>query len=103
MPLLPPTSRALLTYQLNSRSELELMGTLSQTRFHLIPQSSQLTSSIFSPYYTANLGLDIYFQGQEKTNTSRICWGFPLTQEVSKNLRLNGWPPGFEDKEQAIL
>jgi hypothetical protein len=36
-----PTSsdiQALLTWQLNSRDHLELLGTLSSTRFHLIPQ-----------------------------------------------------------------
>src|ERR1700761_9488350 len=56
--------QALLTWQVSSRDRIELLGTLSQTRFHLIPQSSQLTTSVISPYYTADLALDISFQGQ---------------------------------------
>jgi len=92
--------QALLTYQLNNRTQLEGMGTLSQTRFHLIPQSSQLTSSIFSPYFTANLGLDIYFQGQEKDEYQSNMLGLSLTQEVSKNLRLKWMASRFDDNEQ---
>jgi len=39
--------------------------TISATRFLTVPQSSQLTSSVYSPYLTANIGLDVFF-GQEK-------------------------------------
>jgi hypothetical protein len=92
--------QALLTWQLNTRNQLELMGTLSQTRFHLIPQSSQLTSSIFSPYYTSNLGLNIYFQGQEKDEYKTNMLGLSLTQEINKNLRLKWMASRFDDNEQ---
>ena len=92
--------QALLTWQLNKHNQLELMGTLSQTRFHLIPQSSQLTSSIFSPYFTANLGLDIYFQGQEKDEYKTNMLGASLTQEINKNLRLKWMASRFDDNEQ---
>src|SRR5688572_21832488 len=46
--------QALLTYQLNSRNTIELLGNISQTKFTLIPEFSQLTSSVFSPYLSAN-------------------------------------------------
>jgi CarboxypepD_reg-like domain/TonB-dependent Receptor Plug Domain len=92
--------QALLTWQPNRRLQLELMGTFSQTRFHLIPQSSQLTSSIFSPYYTANLGLDIFFQGQEKDEYRSKMLGLSLTQEVNKDLRLKWMASRFDDNEQ---
>jgi hypothetical protein len=92
--------QALLTYQLNSRNRLELLGTLSQTRFHLIPQSEQLTSSIFSPYFTANLGLDISFQGQEKDAYQTNMLGLAYVQQINNNLRLKWMASVFEDKEQ---
>lgn len=92
--------QALLTYQLNSRNSLELMGTISQTKFHLIPQSSQLTSSVFSPYYTANLGLDIFFDGQEADRYQTNMLGLSFLQQVKKNLRLKWMVSRFEDKEQ---
>jgi hypothetical protein len=91
--------QALLTWQLNSRDHLELLGTLSQTRFHLIPQSEQLTSSIFSPYYTANLGLDVNFEGQEKDNYQTNMLGLAYIQAVSDRLRLKWMASVFEDKE----
>ena len=54
-------AQALLTYQLNEKNSIELMGIFSQTKFTLIPQSAQLTSSVFSPFYTANLGSGYLF------------------------------------------
>jgi hypothetical protein len=91
--------QGLLTWQLNSRDHLELLGTLSQTRFHLLPQSEQLTSSIFSPYFTANLGLDVNFQGQEKDAYQTNMLGLSYIQVVNDRLRLKWMASGFEDKE----
>ncbi len=91
--------QALLTYQLNSRNRLEFLGTLSQTRFHLIPESSQLTSSIFSPYFTANLGLDIAFQGQEMDDYLTALAGLTFVQQLNDKLRLKWMASYFEDKE----
>jgi hypothetical protein len=92
--------QALLTWQFNNSNRLELMGTLSQTRFHLIPQSEQLTSSIFSPYYTASLGLDVNFQGQEKDTYQTDMLGLAYIQQVNDRLRLKWMASVFQDKEQ---
>ena len=89
-----------LTWQFTPRTSLEMLGTLSQTRFHLIPQSSQLTSSIFSPYYTANLGLDIYFSGQEKDQYQANLLGLSLNQQINPHLRLKWMASRFDDNEQ---
>ena len=58
--------QSLFSYQLNQKNSLELFTVFSQTSFNLIPQSAQLSTAVFSPYLTANLGLDIFFSGQEK-------------------------------------
>ncbi|MBS1606097.1 MAG: TonB-dependent receptor [Bacteroidetes bacterium] len=92
--------QALLTWQLSRKNQLEFLGNFSQTRFHLIPESSQLTSSIFSPYYTANLGLDIFFDGQEKDQYQTNMAGLSLTRQINHNLRLKWMASRFEDKEQ---
>jgi carboxypeptidase-like protein/TonB-dependent receptor-like protein len=92
--------QALFTYQLNKKNWLELMGNLSQTKFHLIPQSSQLTSSVFSPYFTANLGLNITFSGQEIDRYQTNMVGLSLTQQLNKNLRLKWMTSRFEDNEK---
>jgi hypothetical protein len=92
--------QALFTYQLDTKDQLELMGNISQTKFHLIPQSSQLTSSVISPYYTSNLGLDTYFEGQEIDKYQTNMLGLSLTQQLTKNLKLKWMASRFEDKEQ---
>jgi hypothetical protein len=46
--------------------ELEALANLSQTKFSLTPTESQLTAAVFSPLYSQNLGLDIFFEGHEK-------------------------------------
>jgi hypothetical protein len=92
--------QALFTYQLNERNLLELMGTLSGTKFNLIPQSSQLTSSVFSPYFTANLGLDIFFNGQEVDSYQTNMLGLSLTQQINRRLRLKWMASRFGDNEK---
>ncbi len=87
-------------YQLSAKNSLELIGTISQTKFSFVPEFSQLTSSVFSPYFTANLGLDIYFNGQEADRYKTSLLGLSLTQQVRKNLRLKWMVSRFEDNEQ---
>ena len=92
--------QSLLTYQLNDKNQLEFFGSISQTKFTLIPESSQLSSSVFSPYYTANLALDIDFSGQELDKYTTNLIGLSWTQQPKKNLRLKWMASRFEDNEQ---
>ncbi|MDP4216939.1 MAG: TonB-dependent receptor [Bacteroidota bacterium] len=92
--------QGLFTYQLSDKDQLELMGTLSGTRFNLVPQSSQLTTSVFSPYFTANLGLDIFFDGQEADRYQTNMLGLSLTQQVNRRLRLKWMASRFGDNEK---
>ncbi|MBC7424143.1 MAG: carboxypeptidase-like regulatory domain-containing protein, partial [Ferruginibacter sp.] len=55
-----------ITYKLSEKWQLEMLGNFSKTSFTFIPQSAQKTTSVFSPLFTANLGLDIIFEGQER-------------------------------------
>jgi CarboxypepD_reg-like domain/TonB-dependent Receptor Plug Domain len=92
-------AQALFSYKVNDKNLLELMGAFSQTKFSLIPQSSQLTSSVFSPFITANLGLDINFNGQEKDAYQTNMLGLSFTQQLKKNLRIKWMVSRFEDNE----
>jgi hypothetical protein len=87
-------------YQLSRRWNAELLGNVSQTRFRLIPQSSQLSSSVFSPYFTANLGVDIFFEGQEKDQYSTAMLGLSTSYQVSEKVRLKWLASRFENDEQ---
>src|SRR6185312_2316254 len=84
----------------NSRDRVELLGTLSQTKFHLAPQSEQLTASVFSPYYAANLGLDVFFQGQEKDAYQTDMLGISYIQPLNDRLRLKWMASVFGDREK---
>ncbi len=95
--------QALLTYQISSKASLEFMGNVSRTRFTLLPAFSQLTSSVFSPYYTANLGLDIYFSGREQDRYLTSMAGLSLTHRPKSNLRLKWLLSRFENDENESI
>lgn len=95
--------QALFTYRLHPKWQAELFGNLSQTKFTLNPAFSQLTSSVFSPYYTANLGLDVYFEGQERDRYRTYMIGFAATNQVNNRLRLKWMASRFENDEQENI
>lgn len=91
--------QGLLNYKINEKNSLELLGNLSGTKFKLTPQFSQLTSSVFSPFFTSNLGLDIYFEGREEDSYKTNMVGLSLIQQPRKNLRLKWMSSYFSNKE----
>lgn len=95
--------QALLTYQFNAKNSLELFSNISRTTFSLEPSYSQLTSSVFSPYFSANLGLDIYFEGKEKDGYKTNMVGLSFLQQPRKDLRLKWMLSRFEDNEQENI
>ncbi len=95
--------QALLTYQFNSKWQLEALGNISQTKFSLVPAYSQLSSSVFSPFFSVSLGLDIYFDGQEKDEYSTKMVGVALTNQVSRKLKLKWLASRFEDDENENI
>ncbi len=91
--------QAFITYQLNEKLQLEFLGNLSVTKFSLIPESVKQTSSVFSPLFTANLGLDVFFDGQEKDGYKTNLVGLSLLQSVNKKLKLKWMLSRFQNKE----
>ena len=92
--------QALLTYQLTGKTTLEMFGNISQTKFALQPAFSQLTSSVFSPFFTSNLGIDIYFEGNEKDQYTTNMIGVSLTSQLNKKLKLKWMASRFENDER---
>jgi hypothetical protein len=92
--------QGLLTYQLSNKSTIELFGNISQTKFSLQPEFSQLTTSVFSPYFTANLGIDIFFEGQEKDQYTTNMVGVSLVNQINRKLKLKWMASRFENDEQ---
>jgi hypothetical protein len=96
-------AQALISYQFNEKWQAEFLGNISRTRFTLYPEFSQLSSSVFSPFFTLNLGLDVYFEGQEKDQYITNMLGFSLTNQVSNKLKLKWMLSRFENDEQENM
>ncbi len=95
--------QALLTYAINDRSSLELLANFSKTKFTLLPQFSQLTSSVFSPFFSANLGLDIFFEGREQDSYQTGMVGLSYSQQPSSKLKLKWMASRFSNDEREGL
>jgi CarboxypepD_reg-like domain/TonB-dependent Receptor Plug Domain len=92
-------AQGLFTYQFNDKNSLELFTVYSQTSFNLIPLSAQLSTAVFSPYFSANLGLDIFFSGQEKDKYKTGLVGLTWNQQINTNLKLKWMISSFSDNE----
>lgn len=88
------------TYKINSKVQLELLGILSASRFTYYPESVKKTTSVFSPLFSANLGLDTYFEGQEKDRYTTSMIGATLIHSPNKNLKLKWMFSRFKDDEK---
>ena len=91
--------QAFITYKLSEKIQLELLGTYSVTKFTLFPESVQKTTSVFSPFFTANLGLDVAFEGQERDGYKTNLLGLSLVHTPNKKLRLKWMVSRFQNKE----
>ena len=91
--------QGLITYKLNDKWLIELLGNYSGTSFKLIPESAKKTTSVFSPLFTANLGLDILFDGQEKDRYHTNLLGLSVIHNPSKMLRLKWMLSRFKNNE----
>jgi carboxypeptidase-like protein/TonB-dependent receptor-like protein len=93
----------LLTYQLSNRWQAEFLGNISKTKFNFKPEFSQLTSSVFSPYFSANIGLDVYYDGQERDEYLTNMLGISTSYQANKNLKLKWQVSRFENNEQENI
>jgi hypothetical protein len=91
--------QALLTYQFNTKWQAELLSNISKTKFSLVPAFSQLTTSVFSPVFSATLGIDIYFEGREKDEYLTNMLGLSVTNQINKNLKFKWLVSRFENDE----
>ena len=91
--------QALITYQPNVKWLFEAIGNISKSKFTLFPEESKLSSAVFSPLFTANIAVDIAFEGQEKDRYQTNMLGLSTTWQPRKNFRLKGMLSRFENDE----
>lgn len=95
--------QALITYQVSAKWQSEVLANFSRTKFTLVPEYSKLTSSVFSPFFTQSLGVDIYFEGQERDAYSTAMVGASATYQPHKSLRLKWMASRFENTEEENI
>jgi CarboxypepD_reg-like domain/TonB-dependent Receptor Plug Domain len=88
-----------ITYNISKKLQLELLGILSGSKFTLIPESAQKSSAVFSPLFTADLALDIFFDGQEKDTYNTNFVGLSMNQTVNKRVKLKWMASHYGDNE----
>ncbi|MES2431145.1 MAG: TonB-dependent receptor [Bacteroidota bacterium] len=88
------------TYKLSNKWQLELLANLSRTKFTLSPETAQKTSSVFSPLFSANIGLDIYFAGKEKDGYNTDLIGLTAIHSPNKKTKLKWMLSHFQNKEK---
>ncbi|MBC7868279.1 MAG: TonB-dependent receptor [Gloeobacteraceae cyanobacterium ES-bin-316] len=93
-------AQAYVTYQVSKKWQLEMLGIFSTSKFSFFPESVKKTSSVFSPLYTANLGLDIYFEGQERDSYNTSLLGASMVHTPSDKLTLKWMLSRFKDNEK---
>lgn len=91
--------QAIFTYRFNDKWQMEWLGVLSGTKFKLIPEEAKLTSSVLSPLFSSNLGLDIYFEGQEHDRYQTHMLGMSVVRQVNQDLKLKWLLSRFENDE----
>jgi CarboxypepD_reg-like domain/TonB-dependent Receptor Plug Domain len=88
------------SYKLSDKLQIELLGIVSTSRFTYFPESVKKTTSVFSPFFTANLGLDVFFEGQEKDAYTTSLVGLSFLQTINKRTKLKWMLSRFKDIEK---
>jgi hypothetical protein len=92
--------QAFLTYKISDKFQLEILGLVSGSAFSLVPESAQKSTAVFSPLFTANIGLDIFFEGQEKDTYNNNFLGLSLVQKLNRKVKFKWMVSRYGDKEK---
>ncbi|MEI6061071.1 MAG: TonB-dependent receptor, partial [Bacteroidota bacterium] len=87
--------QSLLTYKLNPKLELSVLGYVSSNTYNLIPQSRETR---FGTYMTP-LRLTIYFDGREVDKYESRMGAVTLTQKPNKNLLVKWIASAYNSRE----
>lgn len=92
--------QAYLTGKISSRWQVEALGIFSSTRFSFFPEFVRKTASVFTPLYSLNLGLDVFFEGSEKDRYTTSLGALTFSHTPGKNLRIKWIFSRFRDYEK---
>ncbi|HYK44896.1 MAG TPA: TonB-dependent receptor, partial [Parafilimonas sp.] len=92
--------QGLITWQAAKKLRLEAFANLSGTKFSFVPTESQLTSSVFTPYFSGSIGLDVFYEGQEKDKYATHFAGLTAVQQLNARLQLKWLVSYYNDDEE---
>lgn len=92
--------QALLKYSMSAKLFIEFLGIYSQSAFTFYPEEVKKTAAVFSPLFSSNLGLDVYFEGSERDKYRTSLAGVTLVHQPLRSLSLKWMANVFEDKER---
>lgn len=91
--------QAAISYKLSSKNSIDLLGIFSRSKFNFVPSFAQKSTAVFSPLFTADIGLDIFFEGQEKDSYTTSLAGLSFNQTVTEKMKLKWLAGYFRDDE----
>lgn len=92
-------AQGLFTFDAGKDWRFELLGNYNRTRFTFFPQNLQLTTSVLSPLYTADINANFQFQGSEKDRYTTNFVGLTAIKQIDKNVQLKWLFSHYGDRE----
>ncbi len=87
--------QSLLTYQLNKKLELSILGYVSSNNYTVIPESRQTNFGT----YTTPLRLTMYFDGREADKYDSRMGAITLTQKPNENIQVKWIASAYNSRE----
>lgn len=92
--------QGLFVYRFSPKFRVELLGDYNKTKFLFYPEETKLTASVFSPYYVADYGVNIDFQGSERDYYSTAFAGLTGTLTPNDHTELKFMASYYQDREK---
>jgi hypothetical protein len=95
--------QALLTYRLSPKWNVELLMNYSRNSFDLSPEESNQETSVFSPLFSLSLGLQTFYEGQEKDGYQTNMFGLSIGKKVDSSLSYKFLLSRFQNVEEENI
>lgn len=92
--------QGLFVYRFSPKFRMELLGDYNKTKFLFYPEETKLTASVFSPYYVANYGVNIDFEGSERDYYSTAFAGLTGVITPNEHTELRFMASYYQDREK---
>lgn len=92
--------QGLFVYRFSPAFRMEFLGDYNKTKFLFYPEQTKLTASVFSPYYVANYGVNIDFEGSERDYYSTGFAGLTGVITPNDHTELKVMASYYQDKEK---